>query len=785
MSLRRAALFSQLDRLAHTPLTADHVVHLHTADTSLLLVLGPGALPEIAYWGAEIELADAASAHELVNAMRAPHEQDGTPNDLGRDGHGLALLGYRDDSRQTVRTPMIPLHSTGWTGRPAIRGSRNGHAWSPRFANVALAIDGDAIAAGATASAYTDRPSATTLDITAEDRENRLDLRLVVELRASGLVRTRATLTSTGDADYILDDLSLRLAVADSADECLDFTGRWARERVAQRAPIVAGIREKENYRGRPGADAAFLTIAGERGFGYGAGEVWGAHLAWSGNSRQFVEKLSNGARFLGAGELLFPGEVILSRGESYTSPWLYAGHASGLDALAARFHTELRSRAGHPSTPRPVTLNSWEAVYFDHSPETMIDLAERAAAVGVERFVIDDGWFRGRRTERSSLGDWYVDSEVYPEGLEPVADAVRALGLQFGLWVEPEMVSPDSDLARQHPEWILRAGEALPPLERHQQVLDLANPAAYGYILERLSTLVSDLGIAYLKWDHNRDLVDAGTDAANAGDCGGVPGRIPALHKQTQALYRLIDELRQRHPHLEIESCSSGGARVDLGILERTDRVWASDVLDPLERNRIDGWTQQLLPPELVGSHIASPRSHITGRTHDLLFRAAIPLLAHLGIEWDLRTASHGELCELAAWVSLHKSLRPLIASGTTVRIDNTDASLSVSGLVAPDRSEAVFVAATIDRATTTPRSRLRLRGLDPHAHYRVRALVPGSVPSGLVAPVWFGPDGKGTVLPGAALISSGIRLPPLNPEQALVLSVVSESNSDRTRAL
>ena len=262
---------------------------------------------------------------------------------------------------------------------------------------------------------------------------------------------------------------------------------------------------------------------------------------------------------------------------------------------------------------PRPVVLNTWEAVYFDHRLDRLTALADTAAELGVERFVLDDGWFRHRRDDTAGLGDWYVDEDVWPDGLHPLVNHVRGLGMEFGLWVEPEMVNPDSDLARAHPEWVREA-----PPWRNQQVLDIAQPDAYAYLLERLDALVSEYAIDFLKWDHNRDLV------------GGA-------HAQTLAAYRLLDELRERHPALEIESCSSGGSRVDLGILARTDRVWASDTNDALERQAIQRWTQLLLPPELVGSHVGPPRAHTTGRTHDLSFRVATALFGHFGIEWDI----------------------------------------------------------------------------------------------------------------------------------------------------
>ncbi|NBE97559.1 alpha-galactosidase, partial [Nonomuraea sp. K271] len=386
-----------------------------------------------------------------------------------------------------------------------------------------------------------------------------------------------------------------------------------------------------------------------------------------------------------------------------------------------------------------------------------LLDLADRAARVGVERFVLDDGWFTGRRDDSAGLGDWHVDADVWPDGLHPLAERVRRLGMQFGLWMEPEMINPDSGLARAHPEWILQTGDRLPPPARRQQVLDLTNPGAYAHIKERLLALVTEYGLDFIKWDHNRDLVDAGSAVRE--------GRA-SVHAQTLAVYRLLDELRAAHPRLEIESCSSGGARVDLGILERTDRVWASDCIDPVERQQIMRWTAQLVPPELVGSHIGAGRSHTTGRRHDLAFRAATAFFGHYGIEWDLTSLADAELDELAGWISLHKRHRRLLHTGTMVRLDDTPEGVRAHGVVAPDASEALYEIAVLDRPATWPPGLVRLAGIDRDTVYRVRPLVP--VTSRGAAPPWLSGDAE---LPGSALAAAGIAVPPLFPDQSVLV--------------
>ncbi|MFC6084501.1 alpha-galactosidase, partial [Sphaerisporangium aureirubrum] len=462
----------------------------------------------------------------------------------------------------------------------------------------------------------------------------------------------------------------------------------------------------------------------------------------------------------LGAGALLEPGEVVLGEGESYRTPWVYfTWSGAGLDEAGGRLHDHLRASRGGWGA-RPVTLNNWEATYFDHDVDRLLALAEQAAAAGVERFVLDDGWFRGRRHDRAGLGDWYVDETVWPGGLHRLVGHVRNLGMQFGLWFEPEMVNPDSDLARAHPDWILGRAARPPGLQRNQQVLDLSRPEVFGYLLERLDALVREYALDYVKWDHNRDIAEPVRH-------DGVPG----VHAQTLAAYRLVDELRRRHPALEVESCSSGGARVDYGILARTDRVWTSDSNDALDRQLIQRWTGLLVPPELMGCHVGAPADHITGRALPLAFRAATALFGHMGVEWDLVSASQAERDELAVWIALHKRLRPLLHTGRVVRADHPDPSALVHGVVRPERAVFAYVQLT-SRVAAGP-DPVRLPGLDPAARYEVR--LAGPLPEGAALPRWAAAP---VCLPGAVLTEAGLPAPALRP--ASVLLIEAENISD-----
>ncbi|HEX2782369.1 MAG TPA: alpha-galactosidase, partial [Ilumatobacteraceae bacterium] len=589
-------------------------------------------------------------------------------------------------------------------------------------------------------------------------------LRLTTFLDIGDVLTVRAQLTNTASTRYMLDNLLVTLPLPSHALELLRFTGRWSREFQPVRQPFVSGTFVVENRTGRSSQDHVPVLFAGTKGFGEWAGEVWGAHVAWSGNYQIVAQVLPDGRRAVALGELLHPGEVVLEPGESYSTPEVYATYSpSGLTPASWGFHRLLRSRPSHPTTPRPVLINTWEAVYFDHDLERLTALASVAAKVGVERYVLDDGWFGSRRNDRSGLGDWVVSPEAHPNGLQPLIAHVKSLGMEFGIWVEPEMVNPDSDLYRAHPEWALVDPGYEPVLARHQLLLDLAIPEAYAHVRDHLHALLRDHDVAFVKWDMNRHHVHASGATGAAG-----------THAQTLALYRLLDELAALHPDVEIESCASGGGRVDFEILRRTQRVWASDCIDALERQTIQRGLSMYLPPELMGAHIGGPTAPTTGRTHTLGFRTVTALFGHLGVEWNLLDIDDATRTALAAAIELHQRFRPLLHSGDSVRFDpvnDGDAPTSLSyGVYAPDRTEALVAVVQLRTDISLTPPMLRLPGLDADRSYRVEVveLPPQGRSMARRQPDWLV---AGIVLTGRQLAGHGLQLPSMNPESAVLL--------------
>ncbi|MBF4764292.1 alpha-galactosidase [Nocardioides islandensis] len=642
--------------------------------------------------------------------------------------------------------PLLGEHAHGRFTRPHLRGHRrDGSSWSTRFALVGVDEADD------------------RLTVRAVDEAAGLALLYELESVAGGGLRGRATVTNTGADEYLVDGLEVVLPLPDDHVELLDLTGRHERERTPQRHPLVDGLWLREGRGGRPGLDAATYVVAGTPGFSTTQGRVVGVHVGWSGNSVLRAERSAAEGATIGGGEHLLPGEVVLPAGASYSSPWVYvAASHEGLDGLAAAWHGFQRSLAAHPDH-QPVVLNVWEAVYFDHDLDRLKEIADRAARVGVERFVLDDGWFHDRRDDTAGLGDWVVDEEVWPDGLDPLVEHVTGLGMEFGLWFEPEMVNPDSDLFREHPEWVLSAGDRLPLEHRHQQVLDLTRPEVVDHLFGRVDAVLAAHAISFVKWDHNRDLLEAGS-GARAG--------APAAREQTLAFYELLDRLRAAHPSVAWESCASGGGRVDLGVLERVQRIWTSDMTDALARQQIQRWTTQLVAPEYVGAHVSATRSHTTGRTLSLDFRCATALFGAFGIEWDLTEASDADLSCLAEWVERFKTYRPLLHSGRVVRPESSDPDVLLHGVVSEPLALVAHV--QLDESAHNRGVWVRVPGLAGDATYSLtwEGPVADKATSMSVKPYDVGPT-RGEPVTGAALARQGYWMPRMRPETVTLVRI------------
>ena len=591
---------------------------LHGEQSSLVVELPPAGEPLWRYWGPR--LADDFDCGGALSALRP-----------------LASFSLEEPAQMAV----FPGFGMGWFAQSALLAHRDGRdfAFAPTQAKVEHA-DGN------------------RLSITLNDNVAGIGATLHLTLDGGSDVLTiRTSLRNVGAGPLSVQWLAAAsLPLPAAAHVVRSTSGRHNSEFVPCEVVLGRGIWRRENRHGLtshasfPGAVVAAQGCTAQQGLAFGV------QMAWSGNHSQSIEWLDDGRWQWQIGEWLAPGEIQLAPGAMLDAPAVLATCSSqGWGGVARNFHAAIRANIPWPGgamAPRPVHLNTWEGFYFDHDEQKLMDLADAAATVGVERFVLDDGWFAGRDDDTSSLGDWTVDARKYPNGLGPLAAHICKLGMQFGLWVEPEMVNPDSDLFRSHPDWAIQlAGRPL-LTARNQLVLDLARRPVADYLFETLDCLLSSLPISYLKWDHNRDIVTA----------GGVDGRA-VYHQQIVAAYALIDRLRQAHPDVEIEACAGGGGRIDAGLAARTHRFWTSDCIDAVSRVRMQRGFLQYMPPELMGSHIGTAPAHSTGRSQSLDFRAAVAMAGHFGLEFNLLNLSPDALSTVSQWVNFYKDWRHMLA--------------------------------------------------------------------------------------------------------------------------
>ena len=637
---------------------------------------------------------------------------------------------------------LTPEQGSGYLDRPGLEGHRpDGRGWAPRF-RLSTAVETE-----------------FGLRCVSVDDHEQLELTTEFQMPESGILRIKSGIRNLGESSYSVQALRVTLPLPGRAIDTLTFSGRWTNEFQVRRQVLRTGSLSVENRSGRTSHDRVPIAFVGTEAFTETIGEVWGVHLEWSGNSLVSIDASTDGRRSMQVSELLFSGEVVLATNEAYETPWVACVYSeSGTNGASQSFHRELRSSPSHPKSARPVTLNIWEAVYFDHHLPTLLRLADRAAQIGVERYVVDDGWFHGRRNDNAGLGDWWVDESVWPDGLWPLANHVVSLGMQFGLWFEPEMVNPDSDLYRNHPDWVLSDHRYEPVYGRQQLVLNLADDDVRAYLFDKIDALLTTYPIAYVKWDMNRSLVHPSHH-----------GRA-SVHAQTRALYRLLDDLNAAHPTVEIESCASGGGRIDFGMLRRTARVWTSDSNDALDRQSIQRGLSHFVPPEYMGAHIGPPRSHTTRRVHSLAFRAGTAFFGHLGIEWNILDATDEQVNSLADVIAAHKRFRHLLHTGNGFRLDHPDRAITAHSVVSIDQREALVSMAMVETASSLMIEPLRMVGLDDDVTYRIEwvPLVAPFIGSARRQPAWLV---SGLTLSGRVLRTIGVQPPTIDPESTILL--------------
>ncbi|MGB8261880.1 MAG: alpha-galactosidase [Terracidiphilus sp.] len=543
---------------------------------------------------------------------------------------------------------------------------------------------------------------------------------------ASGILARSASIENRGKDLATVEQAAAAAWSLPAGGYTLNYlTGRWAGEWTLNQEPVRNGQRVIESRRGSTGhqANPWFALQAG--GPSEEGGEVWFGALAWSGSWRIVVERDQLDAVRVTGGFNPFDFGYVLHPGMTLETPVFYGGYTAhglgGASRLLHHFELEhvlprTEATAGQP-TPRvrPVIYNSWEATEMNVNEAGQMALAEKAAALGVDRFVMDDGWFGQRKTDHAGLGDWYVNPEKFPHGLKPLIDKVRSLGMDFGLWVEPEMVNPDSDLYRKHPDWVLNFPGRPRTEQRNQMVLNLARPDVRAYVFAFLDKLLSENEIAFLKWDYNRNWTEPGWDQLPAAEQKKVYVEF------TRNLYGILEELRRRHPKVEIESCSGGGGRVDLGILRYVDEVWPSDNTDPFDRlSQQDGFSYAYTPQVMMAWVTDSPH-WLNHRATSLSYRMLSSMQGSLGIGANIAKWTDEESATAKRLIAAYHQVQPTIVQGDLYRLisPRDGSAFSATQTVSKDKSQSVVFAFVHSTQKGRVFPTLKLRGMDANARY------------------------------------------------------------------
>lgn len=572
---------------------------------------------------------------------------------------------------------------------------------------------------------YTEQPEeAETLVIRLKDNLTGIVLELFYTIFAEGGILTRsARLTNEGKENVQLARaMSLCLDLPDHEYEWLQFSGAWARERHLKVRRLESGIQAVDSIRGNSSHEQNPFIVLKRPAADEEQGEVIGFSLIYSGNflAQAQVDAFDTTRVLLGIHPFGFSWK--LEAWASFQTPEAVMVYShEGLGDMSRTFHRLYQRRLARGywrDRERPILNNNWEATYFDFTEDRLVEIAKKAKDCGVELFVLDDGWFGARRNDRAGLGDWTANRELLPEGITGLAEKIEALGMGFGLWFEPEMTNPDSDLYREHPDWILETPGRHASLGRHQHVLDFSCPEVVDHIYGMMAKILSEAKISYIKWDMNRSITECYSRILPADRQGEV------FHRYILGVYELYERLTSEFPYVLFESCASGGGRFDPGLLYYAPQGWASDDTDAVERLKIQHGTSFCYPISSIGSHVSVSPNHQVYRKTPLHTRANVAYFGTFGYELDLNKLTEEEQEQVKEQICFMKKYRKLLQFGNFYRLSSPfdgDGNVTAWMAVSEDRREAVLGWYRILNHANRPCSRLRLSGLDETLCYRI----------------------------------------------------------------
>lgn len=679
----------------------DRLIHLRNDAVSYIIYLLEGGIPAHLYFGKRVE------SLNPVSMLRR--------YDLPADG-SFSLQGCTLD-----HTPHeYPSHGLGDLREGALSVRRkDGTRSADLRVTAAEVVDGKPGIPGLPA---TFGANAKTLLLHMQDALIGLEATLSYTMfdDVAGVMRA-VKLHNASDSDLAIERAySLCLELPESRYDLITLSGAWSREREINRRPLVMGEQGVSSLKGATSLHNSNMLFLARPETTEERGEAIGAALVYSGNFKASVHVDSHRMSrvFLGLNDVDFAWK--LTPGADFHTPEAVVVYSdAGLGGMSRAFHrvcAEHLVRGKYARAPRPILLNNWEATYFGFNEEKLLKIAKTAADVGVELFVLDDGWFGHRDDDTTSLGDWYVDTGKLPQGMKHLTDQVHGMGLKFGLWFEPEMISPKSDLYEKHPDWAIRIDGREPVQQRQQLTLDLSREDVQDYVYESVASHLRADGIDYVKWDMNRNFSNIGSALLPADQQQELP------HRYMLGLYRVLERLVNDFPDVLFESCSSGGGRFDLGMLHYMPQTWTSDNTDALCRCRIQYATSLVFPPFAMGSHVSAVPNHQTGRITPIETRGNVAMSGCFGYELDLNTLSAEEIEKVRAQVARVKAVRNTLLYGDFYRLlspyeGNDTAWMTVS----KDGSEAILMLTRAQAQSYAFPVLLRLRGLDADKVYTV----------------------------------------------------------------
>ncbi|MDO5701833.1 MAG: alpha-galactosidase [Lachnospiraceae bacterium] len=575
---------------------------------------------------------------------------------------------------------------------------------------------------GLPATYVNEEGEAETLKIFLEDKVAGLRLTLSYSIfRDYAVIARSAKIENRGNASVKIEKImSMNLDLPDADYDWIQFSGSWGRERFPMQHRLAQGIQSVGSLRGHSSHQHNPFVMLKRPDATEHTGEVIGLSLLYSGNFVMQAEVDTYDVTRLQAGINPTWFSWKLDPGASFETPetviaWSEAGMNGLSQTLHELYHSNL-TRGAWKTKARPILINNWEATTFDFNEEKILHIAEKAKTCGVEMFVLDDGWFGGRRSDQAGLGDWYPATELLPEGITGLAKKIEAMGMKFGLWIEPEMVNPDSDLYREHPDWILSVPDRRISLGRHQCVLDFSRPEVVDHIHREISKVLREAPVSYVKWDMNRSITECYSHVLPADRQGEV------FHRYILGVYDLYERFIAEFPDMLFESCAGGGGRFDAGLLYYAPQAWTSDDTDAAERMKIQYGTSYGYPVSSMGSHVSAVPNDQVGRVTPLKTRAAVAYFGTFGYELDLNLLTEDEIEDVKRYTQFMKDHRDLIQFGTFYRLASPfEGNIMAWMVVNADRTEALVGRYRVLIHANEPFSRLRLKGLDPDACYEV----------------------------------------------------------------